>query len=89
MDDEKYSGAADRVRLKESLEQIVSLRLSAMKTSEVVTKLQERGVPFGKFNTVSSLLQDPHFLGREILKSYELLRKEYRTIVNPVIVDGR
>ena len=89
LDDEKYLKAADRVRLKESLERMVSLRISKMKTSEVAAKLQDGGVPFGKFNTVGSLLEDPHFLEREILKPYHFSGKEYRTIVNPAIVDGQ
>jgi len=88
LNDERYRRGTDRVRLKKSLEKAVALRLAKMETSDVVNKLRESGVPFGKFNTVRTLLQDQHFLGRDILKQYHFSGKSYRTIVNPTLVDG-
>jgi len=88
LDVKTYRKAADRVKRKKSLERLVALRLSKLRCKEIESKLQDSGVPFGKFNTVASLLKDPHFLGRNLLKQYEYGCKKYRTIVNPAIIDG-
>jgi crotonobetainyl-CoA:carnitine CoA-transferase CaiB-like acyl-CoA transferase len=83
-----YRKAADRVKRKKSLERQVAFRLSKLGCKEIETKLKDSVVPFGKFNTLGSLLEDPHFLGRDLLKQYEFDGKKYRTIVNPTIMDG-
>ena len=67
---------------------MVAQKLSKLKFSEIEVALKDAAVPFGKFNTVASLLKDPHFLGRGILKEYNYGKKKYRTIVNPVLVNS-
>jgi crotonobetainyl-CoA:carnitine CoA-transferase CaiB-like acyl-CoA transferase len=82
-----FEKTVNRVRLKGQLEKIVASRLRKLPTEQVESRLRRSGVPFGRFNTVRSLLQDPHLLGREILKGYSYLGKDFRTIVNPALVD--
>jgi crotonobetainyl-CoA:carnitine CoA-transferase CaiB-like acyl-CoA transferase len=87
--EKKYEKASDRVARKKALERLVGSRISKFKTSEIEAQLRNSGVPFGKFNTVASLLKDPQLLGRNLLKPYKFGGKKYRTIVNPSIVDGK
>jgi len=86
--EKKYRSAKDRVSNKKGLEESVARGISGLKTAEIEAALNGTGVPFGKFNTVTSLLKDPHFLGRGLLKEYRYGKKKYRTIVSPAIVDG-
>ncbi|HYB04208.1 MAG TPA: CaiB/BaiF CoA-transferase family protein [Nitrososphaerales archaeon] len=86
--EKKYERASDRVARKKALERLVASHLSKFKNSEIESRLRNSGVPFGKFNTVASLLKDPHFLERDLLKPYKFGGKRYRTIVNPSVVDG-
>ncbi|MDA4111515.1 MAG: CoA transferase [Thaumarchaeota archaeon] len=88
LDDKRFRLAKDRVSKKKSLESIIARRLRKMESAHIEESLLGSRVPFGKFNTVKTLLQDPHFLGKGIMKEYEYGQKRYRTIVNPVIVDG-
>jgi CoA:oxalate CoA-transferase len=88
LSDKKFQDAKDRVRNKKLVEEKVAQSLSKLKNNLIEAALKDTGVPFGKFNTVSSLLKDPHFLGRGILNEYEYGKKKYRTIVSPSIVDG-
>lgn len=85
---DSYEKAKDRVRLKETLEAKVSTLFADFSTKEVERRLRGAGIPFGVFNTVKSLLEDPHFLGREILKDYTYKGSGYRTTVNPVLISG-
>ncbi len=86
--EKKYEKASDRVAWKKALERLVGIRISKFKTGEIEARLRNSGVPFGKFNTVASLLKDPQLLGRDLLKPYKFGGKKYRTIVNPSVVDG-
>jgi crotonobetainyl-CoA:carnitine CoA-transferase CaiB-like acyl-CoA transferase len=84
----KYKTSTDRVKNKTELEKIVARRMSRISFNQIEKSLQNRGVPFAKLNTARSLVLDPHFLGRDILKKYEYARKKFRTVVNPSVVDG-
>jgi len=88
LEKKNYQRALDRVRLKTELEQQVAQLLAELETAVVELKLRDSGVPFGVFNTVASLLKDAHFLGRGILKTFNLEGKEFRTTVNPTLIDG-
>jgi crotonobetainyl-CoA:carnitine CoA-transferase CaiB-like acyl-CoA transferase len=88
LNDRKFLTAKDRVSRKKSLENIVAHRLKKLKSSQIEGALIDSGVPFGRFNTVRTLLKDTHFLGRGILKEYKLCSRRYRTIVNPTIING-
>ncbi len=85
----RFRHAADRVRLKKTLERAVARRLAKMTINQIELQLRNSGVPFGRFNTVHSLINDPHFLGRGLLKRYRYAGKKYRTTVNPSVIDGR
>jgi len=85
--EKKFHHSKDRVKNKIELEKAVAKQLRKIKTVGIEVALKDTGVPFGKFNTVKTLLNDPHFLGRGILKDYEYANKKYRTIVSPVIVN--
>lgn len=86
--EKKYQSAAGRVKLKKSLEKDLFARLARIGTKQVESRLKDSGVPFGKFNTAGSLLQDEHFLGRGILKPYLYEGRKYRTTVNPALING-
>jgi len=88
MEDPNFQKAEDRVRLKKTLEAGVGERLTKFSTDEIEKELRNSGVPFGRFNTAASLLTNQHFLGRDILKSFEYQSKKYRTVVNPAVIDG-
>lgn len=85
---EKYQAASERVRLKQSLETDVAQLLSQFENEEIESKLKDSGVPFGVFNTVESLLRNPHFLSRELISEYHYESTRYRTTVNPAVIDG-
>jgi crotonobetainyl-CoA:carnitine CoA-transferase CaiB-like acyl-CoA transferase len=87
--DKRFILGKDRVRNKHQLEKSVAKRVSKFTTKEIASLLKDTGVPFGKFNSISSLLKDPHFLGRDILKEYTYEKKKYRTIVNPSLINGK
>jgi crotonobetainyl-CoA:carnitine CoA-transferase CaiB-like acyl-CoA transferase len=87
--DERFRKAKERVSNKTVLESLVGEKLASLQTSEVEHALIDTGVPFGKFNTVKTLLEDRHFLGRKILREYQQGNKSYRSVVNPAIVDGK
>lgn len=83
-----YSDDAGRVRHKKSLERIISNRLRKLTTARVVNQLAGSRVPFSRFNTVKSLLDDPHFLSDGILRNYAYSGLRFRTVVNPNLIDG-
>jgi crotonobetainyl-CoA:carnitine CoA-transferase CaiB-like acyl-CoA transferase len=87
--DERFRTANERVSNKTVLESLVGEKLASLQTSEVEQALLDSGVPFGKFNTVKTLLEDRHFLGRKLLREYQHGNKSYRSIVNPAVVDGK
>lgn len=84
----KYSTSESRVRNKKELEAAVANRLSKISYAKFARALSNKGVPFAKLNTAMSLLDDPHFRGREILKKYRYKNRPFRTIVSPAIFDG-
>ncbi len=88
LENKNYQGAQDRVRLKKSLERTIAQRIAKLSDREIGSRLRDSSVPFGVFNTVASLLKDPHFLSRHLLKDYQYSGKKFRTIVNPAVVDG-
>jgi crotonobetainyl-CoA:carnitine CoA-transferase CaiB-like acyl-CoA transferase len=85
----KYKTSEDRVRNKPQLEETISKRLSRMSFKRLERSLAYKGFPFARLNTAGSLLRDPHFIGRKILKSYSYGGRRYKTIVNPSLVDDR
>ncbi|MFI5421693.1 MAG: CaiB/BaiF CoA transferase family protein [Nitrososphaerales archaeon] len=87
--DERFRTAKERVSNKTILESLVGEKLVSLQASEVEQALIDTGVPFGKFNTVKTLLEDPHFLGRKLLREYRHGNKSYRSIVTPAVVDGK
>ncbi|MDA4129638.1 MAG: CoA transferase [Thaumarchaeota archaeon] len=89
LNDERFQTGRDRVAKKKILEALVQKKLKETRYSEIEEALINSGVPFGKFNTVKTLLRDQHFLGREILRKYKYGKKPFRTIVNPAVVSGK
>ncbi|MDG6997381.1 MAG: CoA transferase [Nitrososphaerota archaeon] len=85
----KYSTSTERVKNKEELERKVGSKLANISYRKIARVLQDTGVPFAKMNTAKSLLKDPHFLGRGILKQYRYDSARFRTIVNPSIVGSK
>ena len=87
--DLRFRTAKDRVAQKAVLEELVAQKLALLSIDQIERSLLGTGVPFGKFNTVRSLLEDEQFLGRKILKKFNSQGREYRSIVSPVVVDGK
>jgi crotonobetainyl-CoA:carnitine CoA-transferase CaiB-like acyl-CoA transferase len=86
--DARFKTSSGRVLHKKKLEHVVSRRIAKLTNEDLFQKLKHAEVPFGIFNTVESLLSDPHFLGRRILKQYSFGRRKFRTVVNPGEVNG-
>ena len=89
LENKLYQTNSDRVKRKEELETLLSKRLENFQADEISRKLKDTGVPYGKLNTAKSLLEDAHFLSRDILKSYSYGGRNFRTIVNPSVISGR
>ena len=87
--DERFRAAKDRVFNKSILEAIVGEKILSLQTADLEQALLDTGVPFGKFHSVKTLLEDRHFLGRKLLREYRHEARPYRSIVNPDIVDGK
>ncbi|MDG7000495.1 MAG: CoA transferase [Nitrososphaerota archaeon] len=85
----EYSTSKGRVANKIELESKVARKLTKIPSSRLARLLHDTGVPFAKLNTAKSLLRDPHFIQRGILKKYTYKAKDFRTIVSPAIIEGR
>ena len=86
--DKRFTTNSDRVKRKKKLEHFISTRIMKMSTSQLVKKLKDSGVPFGKLNTAKSLLKDRGLSGTGIIREYSYSGKKFRTVVNPSIVNG-
>jgi glutaryl-CoA transferase len=87
--DPQFRTSKDRVAQKVSLESLVAVKLENLSTAQVESALLGTGVPFGKFNTVKSLLEDQQFTGRKLLRKFAHQGRDYRGIVNPAVVNGK
>lgn len=87
--DKRYDSNSLRAANKAKLEKEIGRRLSYFNTKLLSTKLKDSGVAFAKFNTAGSLLKDEHFKARNLLRKYNYGRSTFRTVVNPVMINGR
>lgn len=90
LEDKEYHTNILRVRHKQRLEKEVSRRLGQMQLQNVLEKLRRAVVPHAQMNKVSDLLEDEHAKSRRIIRQYTYKEDSstYRTVVNPVRVNG-
>jgi len=84
-----YSSNSLRVENKKRLEDELSKGLRSLSTESVEKALLSARVPFSKFNTAKSLIVDPQFRARELMKYYSFDGKPFGTIVSPAVVNGK
>src|SRR5699024_2538800 len=69
--DERFLTNTDRNKNIEALEVLLEEVLTTDDTKAWLEKCDQAGVPAGPINTLSQTLQDPHYIAREMVQSFD------------------
>jgi formyl-CoA transferase len=70
IDNPRYRTNADRVQHAEELDEIIGAFIAAKTQAENVAFFEEREVTIGPIYDIAQILEDPHFIDREVVADY-------------------